>query len=147
MEACAHYRIIPELNLVIEYFGGVLTIEDIINTKKQEIKENYDPEFNFIVDFRDVQNIFNEKELIEYIEFVSQRKEFVGTRKSAIISNSSVSLVTTSIYAMHGKRSLPMDIKIVQNLSEAMHWTEVEKNNYHSINEVLSGYKETCLDR
>ncbi|NND10723.1 MAG: hypothetical protein HKN96_05905 [Flavobacteriaceae bacterium] len=83
---------------------------------------------------------------MEYITFVSQHKEFIGTRKSAIISNSALSLVTTSIYAMYGRRSLPMDIKIVQNLSEAMHWTNVEKDNHDSINEILSGFKGTCLD-
>jgi len=141
MKACAHYRIISDLQLVIEYFGGNLTIEDVINTKKQELKENYDPSFNFIVDFRNARNAFTQEELKEYIYFVSRNKEFVGDRKSAIISNNPLSLVTTSIYAMYGRNSLPMQIKIVENLNEAMKWCEVDNSNYEFIEDVLKNYK------
>lgn len=145
MAAYAYYRIIPELRLVIEYFGGELTIEDVVNTKMKELEDNYDPNYNFIVDFRNAKNIFSEQELKGYIDFVSRNKEFIGDRKSAIISNSSLSLVTTSIYAMYGRKSLPMQIRIVQDLAEAMEWCEVDKDNFELLNNILTEYKSNSV--
>jgi P2-related tail formation protein len=146
MKACSYYKIIPELRLVIEYFGGYLSIEDVLETKRQQIKDNYDPTYNFIVDYREARNILDKNELKEYVNFVKQNKEFIGKRKSAIISNSTVSMVTTSIYAMYGRTALPMDIAIVQNLYEAMEWTEIDKSHYKLVYQLLTEYKGNCFD-
>jgi len=146
MKSCAYYKIIPELKLVIEFFGGNITIEDVLNTKRQEIKDNYDPNFNFIVDFREARNMLSEKELKEYINYVTQHQELTGNRKSAIISNTPIGLVTTSIYAMFGRSILPMDIRIAQNLTEAMEWTDIDWSHYELISKYLLEYKGKCYD-
>ena len=58
----ANYRIMPELNLILECCKGRATVEDAIQMKKAEIADElYDPGFDILVDFHEFKTMIEPK--------------------------------------------------------------------------------------
>lgn len=125
MEKIIRYKILPELRLVIEFAQGDVFLEDSINLKKQQMKdENFDASYNFIVVANNANMNFNEEQIEAYVSFVKSQAALIENRKSAIITSTPDQVVVYTIYDI-AVEMLPMNFQVVSTLETAMNWTNV----------------------
>lgn len=125
MEKIIRYQILPELRLVIEFAQGDVFLEDSINLKKQQMKdENFDASYNFIVVANNANMNFNEEQIEAYVSFVKSQAALIENRKSAIITSTPDQVVVYTIYDI-AVEMLPMNFQVVSTLETAMNWTNV----------------------
>jgi len=138
------YKIFPELNLLIEFFHGKFGLKELKELKIEEVKEkDYNPNINALVDLRESEPLFNENEIIDYINFVKQNKKIPGSRYSALLTNNPRDLKTSLIYILLGK-SLPMKFEIFSTLEASLKWIGIAESNYGLINDVLEEFRHSA---
>lgn len=126
MNKIASYKIIPGLNLIIEVFGGRITIFDAIELKKREINDkDYNPNFNFIVSINEIDTDGKQDyDYSKYIDTVKENTRMYGIRRSAILTNTPKQVVGGVLYEL-AARELPMNFKIVSTLEAALTWVNL----------------------
>jgi len=94
--------------------------------KKRLIQdENYNPNFNIIDDIRDLNIHFEDKsEIQEFIDFANKQSEFLGSRKSAVLTKSPNQVVNSEILISLNK-SLPISFRTFSTLSAAAKWIRI----------------------
>jgi hypothetical protein len=130
----ASYKIIPELKLIIEVFGGKINMFDAIELKKQEVQDkDYNPNFNFIVSINDVESETNfEYDFSQYIKAIKEDNKIIGIRKSAMITKNPQQVVGGTLYEL-AVREFPMNFKIVSTIEAALDWIHLSYDNKFSI--------------
>jgi hypothetical protein len=123
MEGNVSYKIIPELKLILEIFGGKVVLDEFIKLKKKETEDsNYSPDFNFIISLRDLKSDTETLEGIKgYVDFVRENKRIPGNRKTVILTDTPNQVVVATLYESE-VRELPMNLKIVSTLKAALQW-------------------------
>lgn len=88
MTNAMQYQIIPDRNLILEYFSGEIHKMDILNFKN-EISKNvaYNQTYNIIHDFRDATFIANVDEVKSFIELIKANKKIYAQKKVAFITD------------------------------------------------------------
>jgi len=75
------YRIIPESKLIVEYHCGIGAIEDAIDFRRiQAADPDFSPDYEVIVDLRDLDMDVQVNELKRLVEFYTQNPTFIGYR-------------------------------------------------------------------
>lgn len=144
MKPCIYYKIIPEKKLVIEYFHGALTWEDLINNKEILAREiNYNPLFNIIDDVRDAFIVFEEEGLSKFINLINENNKLYGKRKTAILTDTPNQLVNSELLNLR-RKEVPFNLKTVSTLHEALKWTEVLENDFPLIEMYLDELKNNA---
>ena len=94
--------------------------------KKRLIQdENYNPNFNIIDDIRDLNIHFEDKsEIQEFIDFANKQSEFLGSRKSGVVTKSPNQVVNSEILISLNK-SLPISFRTFSTLSAAAKWIRI----------------------
>ena len=83
MKKNVDYKILPQLNLIIELFSGPIDINDAVELKKREIEdEAYNPNNNHIISLCDiVVYTFYEEETQKYIDSIKNNENNWGKGK------------------------------------------------------------------
>lgn len=136
------FMILPNFNLIVEYFRGYVTWEDLIELKKKEITSlDFDKDFNVISDIRNVKfHMSIEQGNEKYIEFLLKDVRARGTRKSAIITINPIQLVNSEMLRM-GSENIKINLKTVSTLSAALEWVNIGQNKHDDINEIISNLR------
>lgn len=116
------YRIIPESKLIVEYHSGVGKVEDAIDFRMiQAADPDFSPEFEVIVDLRDLDMDVQVQELKKLVEFYTHNPRLIGYRRNAIITENPHQVVlATLLKQMHA--NLPQSIKVVSTVGSAVNW-------------------------
>ncbi|MCU4176239.1 hypothetical protein [Carboxylicivirga sp. N1Y90] len=121
------YKILPQINIVVEYFSGPIHISDMIAHKKDIIKNiEFYPNINFIADLRDSQLLYTKQELSEYVGFIKEEKKLNTHRKTAILTSTPQQVAQSTIYESLTK-DLPIRFKIFSTLQATLEWVSVKK--------------------
>ncbi len=122
------YKILPELRLIIEYYSGIMEVDDIIELKRMEIKdEKYNPNFNFIVSITDIRiDRINQEAASKLVEFMKEDVKIVGKRRSAILT-ATPEQVAASIIHREESKELPIYFKTVSTVQAAIDWILLPK--------------------
>lgn len=106
MEKVGAYKIIYDRPLIVEYYSGVITVEDLIHFKNI-IKEepNYDLYFNTILDFRDCDLQIDKKGLAAIVDFLDSSFEKSGNRKVAYLTSKPNEVVSATLYSILVEKS------------------------------------------
>jgi len=120
------YKIVPGKELILGYVSGRISWKEVIKFKyRLTLDKNYNPNFNIIDDIRDVDIILkNNNDVLEFIEFAKKNGKFIGSRKSAIITNSPNQVVNSEILNSFNK-DLPIEFKTFSTLIAAIDWIEI----------------------
>lgn len=116
------YEIIPDSELIIEYYSGIIDFNLIINlsnTLKNDI--NYDPTFNKIIDIRDAYFIFKNSEIKDFIYFLQSNKLICKNRYIALLTNTPNQVAVSTLYEMNMKEHL-INIRIFSTMEGVLCW-------------------------
>lgn len=119
------YRILSEHKLVIEYFYGSISLNDIIEAKREKNNlANFDASFNHLIDLRKA-NLDVELDDIERVtSFQHENKEFLKKRKSAFLTDSPEHASLSLLFTMSMK-NLPIEFEIFTTLEASLNWLEL----------------------
>ena len=145
MDGYIQYKILPELDLIIEYYSGKINLDDIIGHKKLEIKDSeYSANYNFIADLRDSELDVIRQDIIDYLDFVEMNNKVSGQRKSAILTNTPNHAAITTLFRMNSK-NLPINFEIFTTLEAAIDWINLSSNYYDNIEESIRNMKNNTV--
>jgi hypothetical protein len=101
MEKVGAYKIIYDRPLIVEYYNGLITAEDLIYLKNV-IKEepNYNLYFNTILDLRDCDLQINTEGLRTIVDFFISSSEKTGIRKVAYLTSKPNQVVIATLYSI-----------------------------------------------
>ena len=120
------YRVLPDIKIIIEYFNGAITLNDIIeNDENIVIDKQYNLNYNSIISFRDAQFMLSEdNDIINYINFVNTNSKIIGKRKVAFLTSTPDQVALLTIYEMLGE-NLPMTYNIFSTMKASLKWVGV----------------------
>jgi len=107
MENAMQYQIIPERNLILEYYSGVIHKMDILNFKI-EISKNvaYNHSYNIIHDFRDANFITDVNEIKSFIDHIKSNKRTYAQKKISFITDNPNQVSITYLFTLFKKETL-----------------------------------------
>ncbi len=140
----ATYKIIPELSLIINYLGGQVTAYDAIKLKKTEkLDVNFNPNYNYIIDFRDTEIIWNEEmdiSLSKLISYMKKENKIVSKRNSAFLISSPQQYILTYFFRKYS-RIFPINFQIFSTLEAAVEFTKLSLDHYPFIENEINKLK------
>jgi len=142
MKTYIHYKILPELNLILEYYGGKITLNDVINHKSLEIRDiDYNENYHFISDMRDTEFNIDSQDFNEYLKFLNRNNKVIGQRKSAILTNTPNQVAITSLFKSKSKH-FPVSFEIFSTLEGAFNWVNLPEDLHEGIKETIRNLRE-----
>lgn len=137
------YKILTELNLIIEYYSGEIDIDDIIHMQKVLSEESiYRPTQDIILDFRDATLKIEEEDLKRYLEFVKGFPKVFGKRKAAYLTNTPNDVVITTIFDLVVQQNdVPINIGIYSTFKGILDWLDIETIDYNAIELIIDDIK------
>jgi len=120
------YQIIPKYQLVIEKYTGDLFIDDYIAFKKSIVNDPlFKPNYKFYIDFNQVNFKITEDDIAVYIKFIDANLVNLGSRFSAVVTNTPNQVVSTTMYKMLQKNRSQI-VEIFSTKENALNWLGLE---------------------
>lgn len=144
------YKIISHLELIAEYYHGEVLADDIIDLKRRELADSaYNSGYNTIVFLQDLTIRKLDSELIQsqmskYIEYASNNKNILGSRKTAILTNTPNQVAVGTLYQDDAK-AFPIEFKIVSTLEATIEWVRLSMDNYDEVNAILKSFRNETI--
>ena len=141
------YKILPELKIMVEYFSLETSLKDKIAHRKILIQDKYfNPNYNFITDFRDTHIDFSLDDVSAYIEFAKNATKMHGDRRSAILTNTPNQTVFSSLYILELKNE-PTHVEIFLTMDSAIKWVGLSSIDIRKIESVINEMKTKAKER
>ena len=130
-----NYYILKDKNLVIEILRGIFDITDFINLKKTESEDpDFDPNFNSILDIRNIENAFSKEirnDLENYLGIIKTIQHVTKRRKTAVITYNPSQVAGISWYQLVDDRGI--DYKVFSTLKAAKEWQGISEIDLRNI--------------
>ena len=135
MDKIKIYKVLPEERLILEYLKGKVTWGEYTEMKKEEVADpGYNAGYDVIVDIRDLHTDFSlkiEKEILNYIEFLSDQEEPLNHR-SSVITDTPKQLLHAEFFKMSGG-GLPIKLKTVSTYESAFDYIQLNIEKHQKI--------------
>lgn len=113
---------------MIEKYVGDFYVTDYITFKKKIINDSlFKPNYNFFIDFNQVNFKITEEDLEKYINFIDENLTNLGVRFSAIVTNTPNQVVTTTMYKML-QQNRSQTVEIFSTIEAASEWLKIDIN-------------------
>jgi hypothetical protein len=120
------YYILKDNKLVIEVLSGSFDISEYLNLKQSEIESpDYEPNFNLILDIRNIEDTQSLKTIKEYTESIKPVQIFNRRIKAAVITNTPAQVAGATLYKLFENKSI--DYKIFSTLENALNWLGISE--------------------
>lgn len=144
----AVYKILPEYNLIIEYYRGKINSEDIIELKKREVQDKlYNPNSNFIIDFRKLETPAG----ADFGSAVTRLNEYfqkLGLKgKVAILTSTPDHVVLSVLMKKVNKDSLNISTEPFSTLKTALRFVNCSPANDDIIKNILDELDESSFNK
>jgi hypothetical protein len=130
-----NYYILKEKNLVIEVLRGYFVLSDFIDLKRTESKDpDFDPNFDSILDIRNIENAFTQeiiRDLENFLKIIKTVQNVSKKRKAAVIASKPSQVAGTTWYKLIDDRSI--EYKVFSTLKAAREWLGIEEIDFKSI--------------
>jgi hypothetical protein len=135
-----NYYILKDKNLIIEILRGSFDLSDFVNLKKKESEDpDFDPNFNSILDIRNIENEFSQeirKDLENYLELIKNIQPVTKRKKTAVITHTPSQVTGITWYMLINDRGI--DYKVFSTLKAATEWLGVSEIDLKSIDPSLT---------
>ncbi|WP_319592100.1 hypothetical protein [uncultured Draconibacterium sp.] len=139
MDRYASYKIIANHKMIIEYYSGMISINDIMLLKDILSGESdFDTTFKILHDFREADFQMDTDDIDKLVNFYVGHK-VSGKRRAAYLTLKPNEVVYTTLFAMLVSKSLPINGKTFTTIKSAIQWLNV--NNELEINKLLDTVK------
>jgi len=141
MESIHKYKIIQNMNLIIEYHAGKLCYDEIIKFKTIQSKDdNYNANYNFLVDIREAEIMLSEDQIINIFKFVIDNKIMIGNRKVAQLTSTPNQVVTTILLEKHN--IIPIQTNVFSTMEAAIRFLGFSNIDLKTINGYIEELKK-----
>ncbi len=142
MNNIATYKIFPELNIIIEYYHGIISLESLIKYKEVLFKDKlYSEDYNYLDDFRDAEFNFSFDEITDYITFEIENIKVNRSKYLALIFLTPKQSVPLFLY-LKGKQTRNNNIEVFSTVKSAISWVRISDDHYTFINDTLIDLKK-----
>lgn len=132
------YTILEELEFIIEYHEGLLTLESIIDYRMNQMHDpKFNPGFNMLLDMRNVEMTGDPEEVQEYVDFYMKNKNITGNRRVAVLTNTPKQVFYTTLFEQNNDK-LMQKTKIFSTQAAALKWLNVNLTE-PELNKILHG--------
>jgi hypothetical protein len=136
------YCILPELNLIIEYYSGIIGVEEIKNLELLKNKDKeYNGEYNIILDMSDAEFNLDENDIDEVSLFMQTNKDSFGKRKCAFITKTPNQVVSPMLYKSQIK-FLPMKYEVFSTMNASLKFINVSRIHKKYIKNIIKNLKK-----
>jgi hypothetical protein len=136
------YKIFPELKLIIRYYRGSFSINDLICTVEKTGKDNlYDPTFDVINDFRDASSKVKIGEINSFFGYIKNHKTLYGKRKTVYLTSTPNQTVFSMMMGLLKHENL-IAFKTFSTLEEAIKWVGLPVSELGKINNAIHELKK-----
>ncbi|MBN2348087.1 MAG: hypothetical protein JXJ22_04580 [Bacteroidales bacterium] len=129
------YYILKDKNLYIEILKGNFDLADFINLKKTESEDpDFDPNFNSILDIRNIENTFSKdikNDLEKFSKIIKTLQSVTKRRKAAIITCKPSQVAGSTWYQLIDDRGI--DYKVFSTLEAATEWLGINEIDLKNI--------------
>ena len=133
------YKILPEYNLIIEFSKGSVTATDLQNLKKEEILDSlYNPNFNFLCDFRKLESPINISSKDRLVELLYYFKSIGIKSKAAVLTTKPNQVVLAIIMKNLTTDIIEISTEPFSTLESALVFVDCSIDNLSIINDVLA---------
>ena len=141
MDKIASYKILVERKLIIEYFSGSITWSDVKKLKTCEVHDlKYNKTYNLIGDIRSSEIIFQNKEVVEFLDFVRLKKESHSKKQVAILTSTPNNVITAELLKLN-INELPQALKTFSTVEAILSWLNINKDEIYEINYALDEHR------
>ena len=134
------YKIITKEKLIVEYHFGDINIDDFMESRKViSSDQDYNPGFDLVFDFRDVNMIVGEEDIKRFASFFKEFNPILGKRKSAYLTSTPNQVVVTTLFSLEIKNTSirPMTFSTVELLVEWLNNKNIDEDILTKIIEEL----------
>jgi hypothetical protein len=125
------YYILKDKNLIIEILRGRFDLSEFINLKKSESEDpDFDPNFNSLLDIRNIKNAFSKEirdDLEKYLGLIKTIQHVTKRKKTAVITGTPSQVTGITWYTLIDDRGI--DYKVFSTLKAATEWLGVSEIN------------------
>lgn len=120
------FSIVPECNLLLEFYAGSISLPHFFALKQQEAKHPlYSPRLSVITDIRNVDyHIFNKDFILQFVQFIKSNEIFNAQRKLVIITQTPNQVVWAQLYDDF-IQEIGVHVKTVTSLASAYSWLQI----------------------
>jgi len=119
------YYIDVDKKLIIETYKGLMTLENYKELKIREFADpDFDPTYHVIGDLRLTTINYTEEDLLKLIEFLIEKREYIGRRKSALVATKPIQVAASVIFDQSAGH-LPLNVKIFNTIESAFQWVAI----------------------
>lgn len=140
MSKFGSYKIITNERLIIEYHSGDISVNEFLESRKIiSSVPDYNPYFDLVLDFRDVNMLANEKDIKRFVSFFKGFKQILGKRKSAYLTSKPNQVVITTVFSLDIKDTpvSPMTFSTIDALVGWLNKKNIDKDTLTKIIEEL----------
>ncbi|NOQ26770.1 MAG: hypothetical protein GQ564_15525 [Bacteroidales bacterium] len=135
------YLIIAEKALIIEFYRGKYYVDELIDFKKKVGNDKeYNPCYNIIQDFREVEFLFKINEVSKYVEFISNNEKYLARRKSTMITETPNQVVTSIGFEIL-KKELPIQVKVCSTVEVAFAFVKLPGCDWEIVESLIDNLK------
>ncbi|MBN1118994.1 MAG: hypothetical protein JXA77_17415 [Bacteroidales bacterium] len=137
------HKIIPEINLYLQYFQGEFKLDSAINAMAAVINEpQYNSGYNSIIDFRDTSFVFTEAEIQQFVSFIVKANAAEKRRKVSLLTSNPNQVFYLSLFT-HFAQNIKVNYNIFSTVDAAIEWIETDKINFQFIKDEIRLIRST----
>jgi hypothetical protein len=129
------YNILKDKNLIIEVLRGSFVLAEFVNLKKSESEDpDFDPNFNSILDIRNLENTFSEeisKDLERFSGIIKTLQPIPKRKRTAVITRTPAQVTGITWYKLIDDRGI--DYEVFSTLERATDWLGIRKTDLENI--------------
>ena len=139
------YKILPNHNLIIEYYSGDIDFVSFMNFKKKLIAEPlFTPTLNILIHFKNATFKMTDEEINKYIHFSETDIKVVGKRKIALITKTPNQVVVTTLFKMI-QRIKSKSVEIFSTKEAALRWLNIKDLSTKEVTVILNKLHKQTL--
>lgn len=142
------YKIIRELNLVVEYYQGDLTAHDIMGNKKATTEDvDFKKDDSVVLDLRDANVQMDKNDMEKMVAFFKGNSVFQGDKKAVYLTSKPKEVANTMLFSMlvNKYRIQPQSVSTLEAAVQFLHIDGLGVERLNTIIEELKASIQTNL--
>lgn len=141
MKKFGSYKILKKERLIVEYHSGDIKSQEFMASRKTiSSDKDYDPDFDIIFDFRDVNMHVEQQDIEAFIKFLKGFTTIIGQRKSAYLTRNPNEVVVTTLFTEEIK-DLPIQPATFSTVRGALDWIDNGQVNEQRLTDIINELK------
>lgn len=140
MKSYLDFKIIPDLNLIIEYLAGPIDIQLFMQHKQRIINsEFFGPNLKYLLDYREATININQKDILDYIDFAEKNEK--PSNLTAFLTQTPKQVLVTQLFQLLKGEKLGKPSSF-STIDAAIQWLRIKENEKERILSTLEELKE-----